>query len=213
MVWSWVELKLNIHANWDENLTHQVILKKGVSFNKRLLCATLHHSDTFFNIIPSTEIMHLECCCVQYYYLLLLLSVSVSISLSLLLFWYILSSLNEEDIDQAIYEHIRSVVLCGLMRQKILAKNIQFFLAKKGNKNVQIVTKWLHYYLFLTTHHWVFKDTLNVLTWNLRFGREMWISRWPRHITRWTGYSAIYKLSWYFHPQHIIFVELAKVGE
>ena len=141
--------------------------------------------------------MHLEWCCVHYYYLLLSLSlsVSVSVSLSLLLFWCVVSSLNEADIDQAIYEHSRSVVVCGLMRQKILARKCTIFLAKKGNKNVQIVTKWLHYYSFLTTHNWVFKDTLNVLTSNLRSGREVWISRWPRHITRWTGYFAIYKLS------------------
>ena len=45
----------------------------------------------------------------------------------------------------------------------------------------------------------------------LRFERAIWISTSPGHLNRWTGYSAIFTLSWYFQQKHISFVELVAV--
>ena len=40
----------------------------------------------------------------------------------------------------------------------------------------------------------------------LRFERAIWIIRRPRHINWWSGYSTIFKLSWYFFPKAIVFL-------
>ena len=45
----------------------------------------------------------------------------------------------------------------------------------------------------------------------LGFERAIWISRRPRRINWWSGYYAIFKLSWDFCRKHISFVELVTV--
>ena len=60
--------------------------------------------------------------------------------------------------------------------------------------------------LFMATQPWA-----KILTSMLGFERAIWISRRPKRIYGWIEYSATLILSWYFHREHIIFVELATV--
>ena len=60
--------------------------------------------------------------------------------------------------------------------------------------------------LMTTQRPWV-----RILTLMSRFKKVMWISRWPRHINWWSGYSAIFLLFWYFCLKHISFFELVIV--
>ena len=55
------------------------------------------------------------------------------------------------------------------------------------------------------------KDWAKILTSKLGFERAIWFSRRPRRFNWWSGYYAIFKLSWYFCRKHISFVELVTV--